>query len=407
MRIGYLSEKDYRRNFWAFIWHAAFFAVSKSFIDTDTVISSLIIKSGGNEILLGLMTTIMIGGANFLQLFFASFISHVIQKKKHLLIAINLRILFVLILAILLMKYSVMDNKIFFAIFFAVIFAFTFAGSYGGIAYTDLLGKSIKKESRLKLFSVRQLMQAFGFVISAFLVKIVLKKYSFPDNYFHLFLYAAFILFIGSLGFWLLREKIIIPKKRKSIIEFFKLIPYEIKKNKNLLYYILIVNLIGILIVFSPFLVSFFKIYHKLTGNIVGNFLIIKMIGAVLGSVLVLWRNIKYKIILNLAAILAAIFPILALITVKNIVLYLFVFFIGGIIMSFIRIATGGILIEISNDKNRAEYAGIVGAANISGLIFPLFIGSFLRALGYIPVFITISLISISMLFLIGKLDCK
>jgi len=412
MRTG-LTEKDYKRNFWAFVWHATFLALSKSFIDTDidtdTVLPALILKAGGSVFLIGLMTAIMTGSAKFMQLFFAPYISSRRHKNTQLLIAINIRIVAVLALALLILYFNSLPNYLFFVLLFVLITVFSWSGAYGGVAYTDILGKSILPAQRMRLFSLKQTFQAVGFVASAMAVKIILNRYPFPNNYAYSFIIAGIILAIGSLGFWMLREKIIEPKERKSIWTFFKLIPAEIKKNQNLKYFLITVNLLGIFVAFTPFLVSYAKEKAELTNRIVGNILIIKMSGVVLGSLLVymLKKKVRYKHLLIAAAVISVIVPISALFLVNNMQLYQMLFFVSGLGFSLIRIANEGIVIEISDDHNRAEYAGIVGAGNISGIIFPFAIGSLLSFVSYTAVFIVVALIALSSLFSIRKLDCR
>ena len=77
-----MQQKDFKKNFKAFIWHGLFLAVASSFMDIDTIIPAMLIKAGGGEILLGFLTAIMIGGAGVLKLVFASLLSHKNEKNR-------------------------------------------------------------------------------------------------------------------------------------------------------------------------------------------------------------------------------------------------------------------------------------------------------------------------------------
>ncbi len=404
-----LTEIDYRINFWAFVWHATFLALTKSFIDTDTVLPALILKAGGNEILIGVMSAIMVGSAKFMQLFFAPYISARRSKKLHMLIAINIRILAILGLAGLILVFGNLPGWLFFLVLFLVMIIFSWSGSYGGVAYTDLLGKSIDKRHRMSLFSLKQLFQAVGFIASAFVVKWLLKKFDFPVNYAYSFLVAGILLAFASLGFWFVREKFVKPRYKHTIWEFFKHIPEEVRQNKNLKYFLIVVNLLGIFFAFTPFLVSFAKVNKVLTGKLVGNLLVIKMLGVVLGSltVYVFKHKLRYKNLLLSSALLTVVIPLAAILFAKNLLIFQLLFFLVGIGFSLIRIANEGILIEISNDHNRAQYAGIVGAANLSGIVLPFILGGLLSILNYQIVFAVTALIALSSIFFIGKLNCK
>ncbi len=404
-----LESKDYRVNFWAFVWHATFLALTKSFIDTDTVLPALILKAGGNEMLIGIMSAIMVGSAKFMQLFFAPYISARRSKKLHMLIAINIRILAIFGLAGLILVFSSLPSWLFFTLLFFVMIIFSWSGSYGGVSYTDLLGKSIDKRQRMSLFSLKQLFQAIGFVGSAFVVKLLLKKYQFPINYAYSFLTAGVLLALASLGFWVMREKFVEPRFKHSIWQFFKLIPKEVRHNANLKYYLIVVNLMGIFFAFTPFLVSFAKINGTLSGKLIGNLLIIKMLGVVLGSLTVyaFKYKLRYKNLLLVTALFTVFIPLIAILTIDNLLIFQLLFFLIGVSFSLIRIANEGILIEISNDHNRAQYAGIVGAANLSGIILPFVLGGLLSVLNYQVVFIFTALIAFSSIFYIVKLNCE
>jgi hypothetical protein len=69
-------------NFAALLWHAVFLALATNFMDVDTIIPAMLIKAGGNEIHLGFMTAIMLGGTRFSQVVFAGFFSHRPRKKR-------------------------------------------------------------------------------------------------------------------------------------------------------------------------------------------------------------------------------------------------------------------------------------------------------------------------------------
>ncbi len=72
------NKRKFKKQLIAFIWHGIFLALASNFMDVHTIIPSMLIKAGGNAILLGILTTIMVGGSSLMQLFFAGFLS----KKK-------------------------------------------------------------------------------------------------------------------------------------------------------------------------------------------------------------------------------------------------------------------------------------------------------------------------------------
>jgi MFS family permease len=409
MKLTKLTEKQYKLNFTAFVWHALFLSLMKPFLDTDTIIPAMIIKAGGNETLIGLATAILVSFGMLFQFFFGSFVSNKPMKKTHILIAINIRVLAILGLGVVLIFFNSINHSYALLYIFLLISIFAISGAYGGISYTDLVGKSIKVEKRKAFFSIKNLIGALGFFGAAFVAKRILKSYHFPKNYAYLYIIASILLAIASLAFWVLRERITIPTQKKNLREFIKLIPVELKQNKNLKYYLILINTLVLSITAFPFLVSYAKSISGISNAKIGNFLIMKVAGMVIFSLLIfiMHKKTNYKSMLIASVILGSAIPILALIFAHNALMYSFIFFIAGSLFSILKIAKEGILIEISNNKNRAEYAGIAGAGSILTSILPLFSGILIAKLGYTIVFISISVIVLSSLYFTLKLDCK
>ena len=60
------------RNYYAFLWHATFLALTLTFTDVNTVLPSLIVRAGGGVRQVGLLTAIMVGTPIVGQLLFAA-----------------------------------------------------------------------------------------------------------------------------------------------------------------------------------------------------------------------------------------------------------------------------------------------------------------------------------------------
>ena len=108
---------------------------------------------------------------------------------------------------------------------------------------------------------------------------------------------------------------------------------------------------------------------------------------------------------ITISIILGTIIPILALIFAQNELIYSMIFFLAGGLFAFLSIAKQGIIIEISNEKNRAAYAGYVGVGSLLTAILPLFSGFFITFLGYQTVFIVIAVVVFSSLYFTLKLN--
>ena len=404
-----ISAKRSKINFRSFLWHAVFLALASNFMDVDTIIPSMLIKAGGNSVHLGFLTAIMLGGSSVFQLIFAPILSKNSLKLKYLLLGINLRIIaLILMSAMFFFSHSLTGDTIILLIFI-LISIFSFSGSYANVSYIDILGKSVKEESRKQFFSIKEIITSIGILLSAVVVRELIKRFEYPDNYSILFFIAGILLLIASLGFWNLREIRTINPIKKNLIDFFKLIPIEIKKNKNLKYYLLIINTLGLGIGFMPFLILLAKDNFDLSYKLIGNFLLFRIIGMLLVSTIFykLSSKIGYKLLLIIAIIIGSSIPIFALTLSDNQLFYQYIFILSGIFVSLFKISNNGILLEISTNENRTMYAGISGAGKIFSTIFPLLAGLLIFYIGFTVVFIIVSIIILLSFFFVNQLNCK
>ena len=404
-----LTDKNSKRNFKAFIWHSTFLALASNFMDVDTIIPSMLIKAGGTSIHLGLLTAIMLGGSSLFQLVFAGFLSNKPLKRKYMLLGINLRVAALLSLAFLFLKSASLSGDLTILLIFLFISIFSLSGSFAGVSYTDILGKAVKEKKRLKFFSTRQVINSIGIFSSALIVRKLIRYYEYPINYSVLFLCAGILLLIATLGFWMIKEPPSMVKAKKGLIEFFKLIPSEIKKNVNLKYYLLIINSLGLGLSLLPFVILYAKVNFGLSYNLIGNFLFFRTVGMLIAGLLLFKysKRIKYKTLLKISLILGMLPPLLSLIFSNTQTIYQLIFIVSGIFAASYSISVSGVLLEISTNENRAVYAGISGAGNILTTLFPLFAGVLIELLGYHIVFISVAFVVLSSYLFVMKLQCK
>ncbi len=404
-----LSEKRSRINFKSFLWHAIFLALASNFMDIDTVIPAMLIQSGGTSFHLGVLTAILLGGSSFFQLFFASYLSNKTLKKGYLLTAINLRVFSLFVLSFLFFYSENIKSDLIILFIFIIISFFAISGSFANISYMDIFGKSVKAEKRKKFFTLKESITSIAVFISALIVRELLKRYDYPSNYSLLFFIAAFLLLIASLGFWQIKEKRSIIKTNKGIISFFKQIPSEIKKNSNLKYYLVLINIFGLAISLLPFLILFAKENFELSGKMIGNFLVFRITGMVVSGMVFyrLAHKVNYKFMIQIASVVGALIPIVSLFLIQYQFYYQFLFLLSGFFVSAYKISKNGILLEISNSENRARYTGISGAGDIVSMIFPLLAGVIISIFGFHIIFIIVSVIIFAGFFISMKLNCS
>jgi len=403
-----LPSKISNHNFHAFLWHAGFLAFAQGFMDIDTVIPAMLIESGGRAVHIGIMTTIMMGGSSFTQLFFSPYISNKSFKKKYLLAGINTRIFSLFALGFILFYLRVHQSDIMLWPIFLFIAFFSFGGAFANISYTDILGKSINENKRKVFFSAKQIIAGSAILFSAFLVKKVLITYKYPLNYGYMFFTGASLLLIASGGFWKLKEISPSAHKIKGFKDFIGILQSELIQNKKLPYFLGFINTQGIIISFLPFVMLYAKDIFNTQSNDTGYFLLYKVAGIVSVSMLIFLfaRKIRYNPLLYLNVALSVTLIITTLF-IRNEVALRYIFVLGGVAYSVYTITMNGLLLEVSGIKNRALYAGFAGAGNIMPAVFPFTGGWIINHFGF-QVFSSIAIIIVLFsVYFIWKIDCK
>ncbi len=403
-----LTPKISKRNFYSLLWHAAFLALSRPFMDTDTVIPSMLVDAGGTAVQIGIMTAIMLGGSSITQLIFAPFISNYHYKRGFLLLGINMRILALLGMGLMLYFSSLLHPNLIIWLIFLLISIFSLSGAFANVSYMDIFGKSVLPELRKPFFSLRQAINGIVLLLAAFAAKRVLTTMDYPHNYAIMYFVAFGALLMASLGFWHLRE--VVPSKLtvRNPKHFLQLIKTELKQNPKLKYFLGFINTMGVSITLLPFVILYGKeIYHTQSAT-TGWFLLVKIIGSVLTALILflLAGKYKYRNLLYGGAILAFLLPLFMLLPFRVPSLAV-IFFIGGIVFTAYSISMNGVLLEISGTKNRTLYTGIAGAGSILPTLFPLGGGWLIKHFGFSPFFALFMLLVLSSLFFIYKLNCK
>ena len=94
------------------------------------------------------------------------------------------------------------------ASFFFWIFLFSISGGFAGLAYSDIIGKLVKKGKRGKLFASRQFAMGIASFTGGMIVLNIftLGKITFPYNYTITLIIGFVGLLIASIAFWFIEE---------------------------------------------------------------------------------------------------------------------------------------------------------------------------------------------------------
>jgi MFS family permease len=403
-----LSRATSKHNYRSFLFHAAFLAFAQNFIDIDTVIPSMIIEAGGGAVHIGIMTAIMFGGSSLTQLLFAPFISNYSFKKKFLLLGINSRILSLLVLGlVLIFSYKFTGSYIVWVVLLFLTL-FSLGGAFANISYTDILGKSIVQSSRKRFFSLKLVISGIILFLSSLVARQILTSFQYPNSYAYMYFIAFIALLIASIGFWQVKESVPSKMEIKGVRKFFILVKNELKKNTRLKYFLGFINTMGVSLTLLPFIMLYAKENYFAQSAETGIFLLFKVAGGILMGFLLylIAGRYKYKYLLYGNTLLVLVIPIIIIFSSVT-PSFTTIFFLGGIIYTIYSITLNGVLLEISDNTNRAMYTGIAGAGSIVPAIFPLIAGQIIKLYGFIPFLILFMLIIICSIFFIYKMNCQ
>jgi MFS family permease len=369
--------------------------------------------SEGTAFHLGLLTAILVGGTNVMQLFFAGMLMYRPRKQPFLIAGISLRVTALFMLGVFLITGSRASGNHVLLLRIAgillIMAVFSFSGSFANISYMDILGKAIDPSRRKRFFVIKQTTASIGVILSALSVRLILGRFSYPYNYAYLFFIAAGLLFVASMGFWAIREPEAsvkkVPDQGKKLSTFASVL----REDKNLQKYLLMINTAGITLAWIPFLISLAGKSFGVSGARAGNFLLLQMTGALAANLFLntFHKSPKYKGILYYFIIAGATLPLLALMLRNAPLIYPLLFLISGSTLTAYQITIPGILLEISTDENRAVYTGIAGAGSLAVLVYPVLAGFFITRFGYTPVFIGTSFLILSGLPWASRIVCK
>lgn len=399
------------KNSFAFVWHSFWLSLTETFTDKNSVMPGLILLVGGSQTDIGILTAIIIGVPLISQIIFTSLLFNKTYKKKYLLYGMYLRVAAFIGVALSISLIKDFSSHYFISILFFWMSIFSISGAFAGIAYNDLLGKSVEYSKRKNFFVIKQFTTSVGILFSAFVLKKMLIGFEFPDNYKYGFILAGILLFIGSVAYYFVKERPTeLNNEEINILKIIKSIPAELRKNKTFASLIIVSNLIGFSLTVTPFFIAYIKNKFEINNELISNFLLFQIVGMILSNLF--WRflinKIGFKGMIKITVILYALTPIASLIlsNTNELRIYSVLFLFVGAAISANRIATDGALIEITNDSNRVLYTGIYGSLNIVSALFPLLISVIIKIISYESVFIIVSVITIISFHYINRMFC-
>ncbi|MBS3813128.1 MFS transporter [Candidatus Bipolaricaulota bacterium] len=401
------EEIDKQKNFIGGLIHGTFLRVSVRLADIDLILPAFVSSITGSKFLIALLPSIYLSAGNLPQTLFANFVEPRARKKPFLYIAILSRVFIWFLMGLFVMTVGVSRPVILLSLLFFSLLVYSMTGSLGGVAYTDIIGKSIPDSSRARFYASRQVtgsLLAFG---AGFLVRYVLGdsfSLGFPNNYGILFLLSAGALLVGVLGFYLIEEPRGESRERTPITSYFPGIIATLKNDRELRIFLMVRIVAGFHIMIIPYYIVFFKETVGIAGGLIGIYLAARVFGGALSNIA--WGSLAEKnsnLVILLCLSLGAITPIVALlITNAGAVYFSVVFVLAGAGMNAREVGFNTQLLEIAPSDKRATYTGLLGTAIAITAPLPFLAGGLIEFFSFQVAFLFASGIMVLGLIALG-----
>ncbi len=374
--------------------HAFFLSLAITIAEPSTVLPLIVSYFSDNLIMVGIFVSLLRGGAIVIQLYAAFYAQAYKRVLPYLAKVFFFRWISWLLIGLSI--YFIGDSNKSLTLFFIGVglFFFSFSAGFGTIYFKELQAKLFSKKGRGKTMANRQIAGAIASILSAGVTGYVLSNFEAPDSYAYLFIVSSVFMAIGFASFITIdepsKEKVL--QKEKNFKLFIKNAIKTLKEDKRLQQQIVVIFLS-----FSYFLSMPFVILHAnetivLTGWMLGGFIMVQMLGSIIGSTF-LWRKIhNYEKMLSFAFVFMILAFVVALFA-DDMYSYALVFLLLGIGLDGFNISGMNLVIEIAPEEKRPVYTALQTNLTSLGLFFPILGGILLTYLQNYQLIYTLSIL--------------
>jgi len=395
---------DDPKNNYKNITHAFFLSLAITIAEPSTILPLMIHHFSDSVIIVGIFASLLRGGAIAVQLY-AAFHA---QAYKIVLPALKKVFFFRFIswFSIGLSIYIVGDsNKSLTLLLIGIgLFFFSFSAGFGAIYFKELQAKLFTKRYRGKTMANRQIAGSIASIISGGVTGYVLSEFQAPLNYAYLFMISSSFMLIGFSAFVSMEE----PEKKKVSIKeknfklFLKNSMVLLKSDNRLKQQIVVIFLGYSYFLSMPFVILNANKTFTLTGWMLGGFIIVQMIGSILGSTM-LWRKIHdYEKMLSLS-FLFAIASFIVAVFANDVYSYALIFLLFGISIDGFSISGMNLVIEIAPEDKRPTYTALQTTITSFGLFFPILGGILLTYVSSYNFIYSITIVLLSIGYVLSR----
>ncbi len=383
------EEASLTRNFFGGIWHGAFLALGSAFTHPGTVLAGFIALLTGSTVWVGGLTTVLQVANVLPQTIAARYIEPKKYKMPFLLAAIYIRVASWGLLAWLIYAIGGGNPRLLEWVLVVLLAIFYAGGGFGGLPYTDIIGKVIPLNRRGAFFATRTALGGTLAFSSMAIVRYILKNEPYPTNYAMLFGLAAASLFVASFGFLMIKEPPR-PEGESPVPSWSEYFDQVKNAGKDLADLVMVQIFTSFSLAVIPFYTVFgLKVMHAPVAA-VAKFGAAMLLGVLLANFVWGWLvdAIGSREMLLVYGAVSVLAPLLAILLVPMGWRWLYVpLFLSGAATSGNSVGFSSALLELAPVNLRATYSGVISTLTLPQAVVPLLAGILLKALSYDQVF--------------------
>ncbi len=358
-----------------FVVHGFFYTSAISVAEPSTILPLVVSFFTTSNILLGVYSSLLRGGAVVMQLyaaFMAQSYGRVINRLRWIFL---FRFLAWFSIGLSIYLFGTVNSTLTLWLIGFGLFAFSFSSGWGTIYFQELLGKCFNTEYRGVTLAYRQFFSNLGGILSGAMAGFILGQFPEPFNFAWLFLTSTFLMMCGYffLGTVKEEEKKNTSPRERSFTEFLGN-SYRILKSDSKLSFQIFLQLIAYSYLFiHPFIILHAREKMTLSWWMVGSLVPLLMTGAMLSNLV--WGRMAYNrknTMIITTSYLLMITSVLFSIAGNHYAFYAALYLFSGAAADGFRLAFNNLLLNIAPENKRPVYIAIQNNLTSLGLFFSI-----------------------------------
>jgi len=384
-----VPERIYKRVFFLGVLNGIFFNVSGVFLSASTIIPLFISNLTDSKIIIGLASSTENIGWYLPQIVAAGLTLHHSRQLGIYKQAAYFRIVSFLLLVLTVFLLPLKNPALCLVLFLLLLTFYALSGGMAGIAFMDIVGRSVPSYRRGSFFGLRMTIGGALGILAGLVVNSLLVEYEYPVNFGVIFLLALVFIALGLFSFFFIQEpELKNPRAKRSLVENIKEAYSFFQSDQNYKTLFWVRTATSSFLLGYPFYIIFAKQVMLYPAGSAGIFVSYEMGGYLVSNLLwaYLSDRVSNRLVMLLSAISAALAPCFVLISFAvRLPLHLFAlsFFLLGATASGLWVGFINYLLEIAPEDHRPLYLGFLNSLVALTLFLPLLGGTILQLSSY------------------------